>query len=205
MAKNSTKIQGASRIRLVVLEAEGDGDLSQIAHAVQSALRPRDNIIPSARRVGTTIERAAPEVSEAEEVNDFDAESVEARAPQTGEVSKRTKTWTPAKPKVLNNIDFTTDPSFKAFAAQKSPQNNLHKYLVVAAWFKLHRNTDAITFNHVYNCFRHVEWTTDIKDFSQPLRSLKSDHLMDSGKNKGEYAINHLGLSKVDKLGKSKA
>jgi hypothetical protein len=204
MAKTSAKSSGASRIRLVVLEAEGDGDLSQIAHAVQSALRPRENAIPTARRITNTVERSTANVSEAEEVEDNDTQSAVESMPQA-ETPKRTRTWTPTRPKVLSNIDLASDRTFRSFAAEKNPQTNLDKFLVVAAWFKLHRNTDSITTNHVYTCFRHIEWSCDIKDFNQPLRSLKSDQLMNAGQNKGAYAINHLGLDRVDKLGKKKA
>jgi hypothetical protein len=71
---------------------------------------------------------------------------------------------------------------------------------VIAAWFKLHRKEDAITVDHIYTCYRIIEWSCNIPDFSSPLRALKHKQLFDQ-KGKGLYAINHLGLAKVDKLG----
>ena len=68
---------------------------------------------------------------------------------------------------------------------------------MVATWFKLHRGVDAINADHVYTCYRKVKWPTNIPDFVQPLRNLKFKKLMDQ-KEKGLYAINHLGLSEVD-------
>ncbi len=202
MAKNAAKPQGASRIRLVVLEAEGDGDLSQIAHAMQNALRPREQVIVQ-RRIVSAPEKTAhddheDEFVDAEELNEADLQGSPAPA-----LSKPTKPRPAASsPKVLNDVDLVTEPSFDAFAKEKNPQSDRMKYLVVATWFKEHRGIDSITMHHVYTCFRAIKWSIPKGDFSQPLRNLKFAQLMGSSK-RGEYSINHLGIAEVEKPSKN--
>lgn len=197
---------GAARIRLVILEAEApDGDLTQLTTAVQNALRSPENA--PARRSITTItprnsvpnDRSEPD--ETVEVEMHEAED-QAGAEENGSQPIRQAVSRPRKPprtpKVLD-LDLASGVSFDEFARSKSPSSDHKRYLVVAAWFKLHRQTDAITTDHVYTCYRGIKWPSNIVDFNQPLRDLKARQLMTSGA-KGQYSINHLGLAEVDKL-----
>ena len=95
------------------------------------------------------------------------------------------------------DVDLLTPPSFEAYAQQKNPTSDQKRYLVVAAWFKLHRGVDTIGADHVYTCYRKIKWPTSIKDFAAPLRTLKHRKLMDQV-DKGLYAINHLGLAEIE-------
>jgi hypothetical protein len=57
-----------------------------------------------------------------------------------------------------------------------------------------------VTDGHIYTCFRSIGWSTSIADFGQPLRELKSRKFFTTPE-RGHYAINHIGLDHVKKLG----
>lgn len=212
MARNTTAKNvgggGPARIRLVILEAEApDGDLSQITLAVQNALRSPDGA-GSTRRAITTIAQKGPPANdrpagdEAEDVEMSEADE----APSEGEASSASSPRVsqprrPPKTPAVIDVDLMTGVSFESFAREKNPSSDLKRFLVVAAWFKDHRQLSSITADHVYTCYRAVKWSTNITDFGQPLRNLKHRQLMGAGENKGEYSINHLGIAEVEKLG----
>jgi uncharacterized protein YjhX (UPF0386 family) len=98
-------------------------------------------------------------------------------------------------------LDLTSGVSLESFVNEHAPESELDRNLVVAAWFKEHRNEHAITVGHVYTSYRAMKWSTGIEDFSWPLRSLKSKQLM-SSQGRGQYAINHLGLARVQDMGR---
>jgi hypothetical protein len=90
---------------------------------------------------------------------------------------------------------------------QYPPETDYDRYLVSVAFLQEHRHIpEGITMSHVYTCFRKQGWGTAIKDFSQPLRQLKSQshQLLAAGPVRGTYSINHLGLDKVHKLSSGK-
>lgn len=210
MAKALPKAPGTSRVRFIMVEAEmaDSGDLSQITQAIQNALRPA----PTSMRLGGSAHPRANgaaangggvasqvvEVNGEEIEEQDDADTAEEEAPASSAPRPPRKIRTP---KVLD-VDLTTAPSFAEYAADRNPPSHMMRYLTVAAWFKLHRSTDAITADHVYTCYRAVKWPSDIGDFSQALRDLKGrQHVNSAGR--GLYAINHLGLQEVENLGKS--
>lgn len=208
MARGSTPKNtgggGPARIRLVILDAEvPDGDLSQLTTAVQNALRSPESV-PSRKAIASLAPKTTPLAERADTDDSIDMEvqgsdeELESEAP-TSFAPRASKPRKPPKtPKVIE-LDLTSDPSFEEFARSKNPQNDQKRFLVVAAWFKLCRNVDAITVEHVYTCYRAIKWPTAIADFAQPLRDLKGRQLLTSGA-KGQYSINHLGLAEVDKL-----
>ena len=105
----------------------------------------------------------------------------------------------PTSMKVLE-LDLTSAPSFESFATEHMSKNDTERNLVVLAWFKEHRPTEVVTANHVYTCFRKMKWPSGTDDFSSILRSLKSQQLVNSV-GRGQYAINHLGIGRVEMLG----
>jgi hypothetical protein len=201
VAKQTTK-SGTSRIRFIMLDAElPDGDLSQITAAIQNALKPTTVIQQRLPATGGTTplldhERNGEVVDH--EVLEVDEDSGEVAAapakPRTPRVRK------PTTPDVLE-LDLTSGVSLQSFANEHSPSSEPEKNLVIAAWFKEHRDTPAITAAHVYTAYRALAWSVGFEDFSWPLRTLKRDKFM-SSPNRGEYAINHLGIAKVLKLSK---
>lgn len=196
---------GPARIRFVILEAEiPDGDLSQVTQAVQNALRPVDGtgavrrVIagPTKLQSNSASASAEFEAADAEDVSeDVLQEEVQATAP-----SKRTRTFKPRSPNIIEVDLIEGEISFDDYAEKTKPDSHSLKNLVVAAWFKKYRKINEITMDHVYTCYRTVGWPAGMEDFGQPLRDLKKRKLMD-GKGKGLYAINHVGLNEVTKIG----
>ena len=80
------------------------------------------------------------------------------------------------------------------------PKGNLRFCQAFRLQMKEHRNIDSISDDHIYTCFRSIGWPTNIPDFVQPLRDLKFKKYFTSPE-KGFYAINHIGLDYVKKLG----
>jgi hypothetical protein len=201
MARGNSRVSNPnSTIRFVMLEANlGDGDFSQITTAITNALRqpatptqrlltpfPRADTVQTSRESDSSIEEQ-PEIEE-----------------ELGDVSTASRNESRVRkyrsPRVVQ-IDLSTEPSFTEFATAKNPSNDQKRFLVVAAWFKQARGVDEISMDQVYTCYRAVKWPSSIEDFDAPLRALKKRQLMDKGKGRGMYAINHLGIAEVDALG----
>jgi hypothetical protein len=189
---------GTSRIRFVMVDAEiAEGEVSSITQAIQNALRG-----PTPAQIQRLPSPKAQEMNGSAAVSDAEplTDEEEIVLEEHGETSSRPKG--PRKPaptpKVLQ-LDLTTELSLATFAGKANPSSDRKRYLVVAAWFKEHRATDAISASHVYTCYRALKWPTTISDFAQPLRQLKHVQLFEQA-GKGLYSINHLGLAEVDKL-----
>lgn len=189
-----------SRIRFIMVDAEiSNGDLGQVTQAIQNALRPQQAVGIKKYISTTTSPQDAGEPAEAELVDpgpDMDTEPVED-ALRTADQSPRARA--PRKirtPKVLE-IDLVTEPSLESYAKKVAPTSDRKRFLTIAAWFHLHRGGIPVTADHVYTCYRHLKWPSNIKDFSQPLRDLKRDQYLEL-KGKGEFSINHLGLSEIE-------
>lgn len=201
MAKQSSPKGGTSRIRFIMLDAEiPEGDLSQITAAIQNALKPttiiQQKLPPETERPALFYNGAPDKAFDEEQVNSN--EDVISEAPPRA--ARSTRARKPTVPKVLD-LDLDSEVSFKSFAEHHPPTGETERNLVVAAWFKEHRSEDAITSGHVYTCYRSVGWSVGIEDFAWPLRALKKEQLM-SSRGRGLYAINHLGLDRVKKLGR---
>jgi hypothetical protein len=203
MPKNSTvkTTGGPARVRLVVLDAEiPDGDLGAFNQVLQNALRGSTTTIVQQRINGAaaktlTHQPAAELDGEVEEPVD---EAVEEAEISSQPPKQRVPRKPAAMPKVLE-LDIDSEPSLASFAAKANPTSNHKRYLVIAAWFHLHRKVDAITADHIYTCFRHLSWPSGIADFAQPLRELKHKQYFTTPEI-GKYAINQLGLAQVAKL-----
>ncbi len=89
--------------------------------------------------------------------------------------------------------------SLASFALGKDSKSQHKKFLIAAAWLKEHRGINAVTDGHIYTCFKSMGWSTNIPDFSQPLRDLKAKQQYFEKSDEG-YEINHLGLDYVKKL-----
>ena len=193
---------GTSRIRFIMLDAEiPEGDLSQITSAIQNALKPSTTIIQ--QRLPTQP-AASLSTSSLEADPEFESDAIELEDDTLAEVpvarqSRETKPSKPPVPKVLE-LDLTSGVSFETFATDRAPKSEPDRNLVVLAWFKEHRPDEAVTANHVYTCYRAMKWPSGIADFSWPLRALKKEQLVAST-GRGQYAINHLGIARLDKMG----
>lgn len=199
MAKGTTsKSTGTSKIRFIMVEAEiADGDIGQITQAIQNALRTSAPATAPQRLSGQSLKAVARD-NEADDEEEFvEADVVEVDVTPKPQRQRATKTAKPA-PDVLE-LDMTSGTSLATFVEGTNPKSHAKRFLMIAAWFKEHRETPAITAAHVYTGYRTLKWPVGIPDFSQPLRDLKSDQYMTTPE-KANYAINHLGIAEVDKL-----
>lgn len=199
MAKGTTsKSTGTSKIRFIMVEAEiADGDIGQITQAIQNALRTSTPATAPQRLSGPGLKAVARD-SETEDEDEFEeADVVEVDVTPKPQRQRATRTAKPA-PDVLE-LDMTSGTSLATFVEGTNPKSHAKRFLMIAAWFKEHRETPTITAAHVYTGYRTLKWPVGIPDFSQPLRDLKGDQYMTTPE-KGHYAINHLGIAEVDKL-----
>ncbi|UXN70403.1 hypothetical protein N8A98_04185 [Devosia neptuniae] len=198
MSKQPSSRGGTTKVRFMLLEAEGaESDLTQIFSAIQSAVKPSTTIIQQRLTAAPVEQMLVSDGTDGSLVEEYaDDDLVEVDKPQRNKPKASRK---PTTPEVLD-LDFDADVSLKSFAdIHNAIDSDVDRYLVIAAWFKEHRDTSAVTTAHIYTGYRTLEWPAGIEDFGSVLRYLKSQKLMASG-NRGEYAINHLGLAKVKKL-----
>lgn len=199
MAKNSiSKSGGSSRIRFIMVDAEiADGDLGPITQAIQNAIRGPS---PTVQRISAL---GGGKIIIPDATDQLDAEDEVEQAPIAEVASRASKPKGPRKvaatPEVLDGIDWNAEPSLASFAKKANPESDRKRYLVIAYWFKQHRNVNNISPAHIYTAYRHLKWPSSISDFGSALRSLKFEQLMTSPE-RGLYAINHLGLSEVDAM-----
>jgi hypothetical protein len=106
-------------------------------------------------------------------------------------------------PKFLDDLDLDSEPSLKAFVDEHNPQSDSAKYVVIAAWFKRHRTTDAVGADHVFTGYRKMRWNDPPRDVLQPFRDLKRENLFKSVKT-GLYEITQLGIDELERI-KNKA
>ena len=190
---------GTSRVRFVLFDAEvPDGEMGSLMQTIQNALR-QPTPAPAVQRIAvapkSTADVAAAdqvaEIVEEVELDVTDAMPAPSRQPRQRRTVART-------PKVIP-LDMDTEPSLATFALDKNAGSQAKKYMVCAAWLKEHRGVDAVTDDHIYTCFKSMDWSTNIPDFGQPLRALKAKQQYFEKSEKG-YEINHIGLAFVKKL-----
>jgi hypothetical protein len=190
MAKNSGKPVGTSRIRFVMVDAEiADGDITSITTAITNALRgPTPTVVKRIAAPATNGQAEPVEADLVEETDEeLDAVDVTPAAPR-----QKTPRKAAPKPSVIE-LDITSDPPLSSLT---DPKSNHRRYLGIAAWLHDHRKIEAVTSDHIYTCYRHLGWPTDILDFAQPLRELKHKQYF-ATPERGKYAINQLGLAKA--------
>ncbi len=201
MAKTANKAGGTS-LRFVMVDAEiAEGDIGPITQAIQNALRapaPVQRLAapPASKPVvvdanGEHIPESDPDVEEDVEVVDAAPETPRQRAPRK-----------PAPTPNIIEIEMNNGVSLAAFVQGKDSKSHHKRFLIAAAWLKEHRNTDVVSDDHIYTCYRSLGWPTNIPDFAQPLRDLKAKKFFNLPE-RARYAINHIGLAYVQKLGGS--
>ena len=198
MAKSQTPKGGPSRIRFVMLEADvQDGDLSQITQAIQNAFRstpsPSRPATPQARLIASERHPSDPSADNGAGNDDIDGEAIDAlptvgKAPRKRSVAKT--------PDVLSDIDTESSPSLKNFVSGFDAKTGVDKYLVIALWFRDARSTNSFTVDHIYTCFRLLNWSTSSSDFSKPLKNLRDEQSLTGGA-KG-YSLTLVGAGKIE-------
>jgi hypothetical protein len=198
MAK-STKPNGTSRIKLIVLDAEvADDQIHTLTQALTSALRG-PTAPPPLRRLPATPQvngGGEPEQEEMDfaQADEEEVEIITPKKPKSNGVRKAAPT-----PEVLP-IDFNAyEVPLAAFVAEYKMESHQSRYLVASAWFHEHGGVTKVTPPHIYSAYRWLKWPLTVKDFSQPLRDLKAQQLFTSTE-RGTYTLHHVGLQRVAEL-----
>lgn len=171
-----------------------EGEIGQITQAIQNALRGPAQA--TGRRLLPPAALKAPETNgHAEDAEvEFEQEDavVDADAAPAPSARPRLPRKPAPKPSVIQ-FDIMSDPPLSSLT---DPKTQHKRYLTLAAWFHDHREIEVVTADHIYTCYRHLGWPTDIPDFAQPLRELKHKQYFTTPE-RGKYAINQLGLAKA--------
>lgn len=208
--------KGKVKFRVIDFELEGsDESLQESLRSIVSALsRPPATTapirsLPTAASQGRSLPpqpstpqgELFPEDAKVEEA----AEHAMAEQDEPAEVKPTRTSNAPRKyysPKVLNELNLQGGSTpFKEFCAQKNPVADSKKYLVILSWLKESLGIESIDADHIYTCFRSMGWNPP-KDVGGPLRALKKGGYVMSGKERGSYAITHIGQGVVDQLPK---
>lgn len=216
---NVTNNHGA-RVKLRWMELDVEGGTADLVEGFKSfATALTRNTLPivpvrelserkTASDTSTTVIEApvkddeSTEVEGAESTGEVDAETNSGNGTQR---SKRRPA--PRAPKFLNDLDLTNTPvQLTDFVQEKSPDGDMDKYAVIAAWFKQHFNTQEVTIDHIFTAYKALGWQAQLPaDPSQTFRNLKSNkNWFDSGSKRGAYKINWHGESAVNKMGAAK-
>lgn len=198
--KTSSEDRGKIKIRFFEVELEG-GD-ETLLEGVRTAAA-----VASRGATSVRVIKALPSVkdmaSHQNDVEDAD-ESLEENGDEKDDTSTTASRNSPKKnrvyptPEVLD-IDLKSEPSLEEFVAKAKPTEDNKKYLVVAAWFKEHRNTPSIGINHIWTCFKALGWGVQ-KDMGQPFRSMKKNAWFKGSEERGQFNITHVGLDQVQKM-----
>jgi hypothetical protein len=204
--KSASDQPGKVKIRVIEFEVEGsDATMQESLKSITAALNRGMIATPPQPRVKYLQSPAhEPEdgsSSEAEdgEIDGLEAIDVAAQAPRRSTLPKK-----PRSMKLLTEINFNdAAPTLKEFASERSPKSDMHRYLVIAYWFKHHKATPDLTPDHFFTAYRHLQWsvpadpTAAIKDLRHKRRTQLS-----SGASHGTSTINHVGEEIVLAMGK---
>jgi hypothetical protein len=198
---------------VVILRFNGTGDtlrkgfdaVSQaLAALAPTAQRPqRGNIAPRVApkeiEPGDSNGAAHGEATDVEYEDVSEQESEEAPAPRTTKAGNGTRKYT--APSFDSSLDLSGGgvTSLKDFCAHRSPQNENEKYLLACAWLMKHGGCETFSVDQVFTCFRAMGWREQ-KDFSQPLRLLKSKKSYFDIPAKGQWKPNAHGMSAADAI-----
>ena len=196
---------GETQIRFILLDAKGKADdLQLIAQAIATAVRPTTVIQQIAGMpLLATLPGIAPQQSEVPDPTIF--ASIEPSnngssvtlPPKKSSSGPRKRTRVPS----ILELDLTSGPvPFAQFVQGKNPDNHSQRYLVIAAWFKEHRQISEIGIDHIYTCYRKLNLNV-VEDVGSIFRGCKTQGWFGNGSVRGMYAINHVGLGKVNDLG----
>lgn len=202
------KPRGSGKIKFIMLEADiSDVDLTELTQAITAALAPsalpRRMVIaqPTLRSTVAAAQPGAPTESDDVEIELVEeTEKVVVDAPVEAAPTAPRKKKTHRAPEVIDMDLETQKPNLEEFATPKNPSATAQRYLVVMAWLKEHGGVVDVTIDHIYTCFRRLKWSTNIEDFGQTFRDLKSSGWVSKGSATGQWRINHLGLDRVTKI-----
>lgn len=204
--------QGRVKFRVIEFEVEGANPtlvegIKNLAAAIgrgNGVPRPMKSVRTGTNGNGAAALGAGVDIEDDIDVDD-DAETIEHEVPAAPRKAAAPRKQRPLKP--VHGIDWVKPgPSLADFVDGLELDSALRKYTAIAHWFKEHRNTPAITVDHIYSAYKALGWTDLPKFAIDPLQNLKNKReykWLDAGANAGEYAINAYGDQEVAKWRKS--
>jgi hypothetical protein len=214
MSKERNKSSGVNvghgKVTVFFAQVEGNNDTLQsalvtIAEAVEKA-GGRPGISRAAvpqvlargpARDASTHSTEAADTSAEERLEDAAAEDlIEPATPGNKPRSQRN----PVTPNIVELDLISGNLPLKTFITQKgSPEETTKRYLLIAHWLKEERKIDSITCDHIYTCYRHLNWSVP-SDIGITLRNGKSRGIFNKAGTKGAYMINHIGQNRVNEM-----
>lgn len=212
MAKREEPRPSKSKMTVLVFQLEGSDEtiqegLRKIGQTVDGMMRPPPRAL--ALKSNGTV-NAAPS-SDAENNQDEEPEVEADVSPENGHDEldvgddAATSRRRPSKDRPPQVVDF--DPgkasvSFKEYCEQKAAGDSVdRRYLVAALWWKDCVGTPSICMDHVWTCFKMMNWTNFPAQGGQPFRRLKSKKgafTKQQDDETGYYRINHIGENMVN-------
>lgn len=194
---------GKMKVRIIEFELEGsDISLQESLKSITAALS-RSTVVVAPRqqqRLGSMRNVAEVAMNNSDEPpEDLEyAEALEQEEEPIASASTAAKKQR-KQPKMAapNLVDIRFDdekPTFAEFVEEKSPKNEMQKYLCVAFWLKTHKGINEVSIDHIYTAYRLMGWALPTSPV-QPMRELAAtrDKRFSKGAEKGHYAINHIG------------
>lgn len=199
-SKASSRLEEQEEMTVVILKFKGGGEtLRKGFSTVTEALATLGPGIPQRRLLNHSDNEAS---SQAKVINsDEEAEEIE-EGPEESELEVNgSGRRTPRKPRFLSDFKLSPDGKtpWKKYATDKSPQTVDEQYLVATAWLTLHGGVEIFKIDHVFTCFRAMEWE-ERKDFSQPMRQLRAGKSYFELPKKNHWKLTEIGLAAADKL-----
>jgi hypothetical protein len=214
--RKSTNGHGA-RVKLRWMDLDVEGGTSDLVEGFKSFAAALGRGAPAAAPARTlaasnpvttayaeTAEsRIVPDRSPAEAGETETVEQPPSEVISGSETERPKRRVAPRAPKFLSDLDLTKAPVQLAdFVQEKSPDGDMDRYAVIAAWYKQQLNIEEITVDHVFTAYRALGWQAQLPDNpSQTFRNLKHKHWFDSGSQRGAYKINWNGENAVNKMG----
>ncbi len=209
--KPSNDQPGKVKIRVIEFEVEGsDATMQESLKSITAALNRGMTASPPPARAVRYVQSPASSPHDGAEINDSEGEQADSGAEDAEEIAAPVvtkKSTAPRKlptPKVVEVNFSDVSPTLKAFAAEKKPDNDLRKYLVIAYWYKHNKQISELNADHFFTAYRHLGWTVP-RDPGTPIRDLRHKRRTQfgAGKERGYCVINHVGEEVVLQMGKS--
>jgi hypothetical protein len=200
--KRLQNIAEKGRVKFRFLEFELDGSDTTLQESLKSiaAAISRTSSGPKLITSSGKNEKEETEEVEGSDLDEAPAQDSTSVDESQNRVTPSKPASTPRTPKVLPDMDLKKGSiSLEDFCKKKNPTGDQQKYLVIAHWLKENLNIIEVSMDHVHTCYRTMGWHTP-KDASGPLRSMKRSGWFQKGKEKGTYAINHVGDNEVSKM-----
>lgn len=178
-----------------VFELDGTEDfvahqLAEIRELVKSGL------LPVQQTAETETERDDGNTEVAGEASALESGAVTAGAQSPKRKARQRKR---AAYKVLTlDLHGKDHDSLQDFVKAKNPRSGPDRLAVVAHWLKTHLKLDEIGFDHVYTCYKTLNWPVPASIRSALKDAARRNGYFDGGAKPGLYRLTVVGENRVE-------